>query len=595
MKECGRRERYKRVREGEKRQYQWVGEEEMREVSGGYASNASTEEVGVASKVSKAASPEHKHERRVRERREGRRVWPTLTDGYVRKERHKTPGQQYKRTYTDGREEPKIRKRYVGRKRVMAGMDRPRKLQGREDFEGMAMQQDHRTAWDMVERQRRRENRKGIVGRGVASNSKGVASQASQASQEREEQRVRKRRRRKCERARNRYEYSRRRRVEEEVMEEREEVIRKRKEGGHREPVGWWDRRWEREERAAGLASHGGGSLASHVGGSLASHVGGSLASHVGGSLASHGGSLASHGGSLASHGGSLASHVGGSEAASEERELRGEAGRMPSKEREEREEVDQVGRKREAGKVGSEGRNNIYGEDCRKYRERYTSEVGKREGLRKGKRRGSSEVRNRRGRGKGTYGGGLRKSNVRKSKGLGYTGRGEGYGRREESVRRGVKERKERTGVVGPVSMRRKKWWEREGVGATPEEQEANKEKAREKKSKSRGVERKGLERRVKWEGKVRTLGEVLGPRYVGPYRSENQERRQLGENVRRSSKRRSKGGEGEWSMDVEAGRMRAEVKKEQEKRAKAGARWRRREKRQKWGSGGRESQGME
>jgi hypothetical protein len=101
--------------------------------------------------------------------------------------------------------------------------------------------------------------------------------------------------------------------------------------------------------------------------------------------------------------------------------------------------------------------------------------------------------------------------------------------------------------------------------------------------------VERKGLERRVMWEGNVRTLGEVLGPRYVGPYRSENKERRQLGENVRRSSKRRGKGGEasGEWSMDVEAGRMRAEVKKEREKRAKAGARWRRREKRKTWGKG--------
>jgi hypothetical protein len=577
MKERGRKERYKRVREGEKRQYQWVGDDEMREVrvgkESGMASNgeSGTNEASLASngkrKDRRSSSKRSKRqgekkESRVRERREGRRVWPTLTEGYVRKERHKTPAQQYKITYTDGREEPKIRKRYVGRKRVMAGMDRPRKLKGREDFEGMAMQQDHRTAWDMVERQRRREYRKDI------------SVEAKEKGEKREEQRVRKRRRRKCERGRNRYEYSRRRRVEEEVMEEREEVIRKRKEGGHREPVGWWERRWEREERAIGRHKE-------------------------------------------------EYERKGRKEDREElekvrreegERKLRGEAGRMPGKEREEREEVDQVGRKREAGKVGSEGRNYMYGEDSRKYRERYTTEVGKREGLRKkgskgvatqatqgrekeGKRRGSKEVRNRRGRGKGTYGGGLRKSYVRKSEGLGYTGRGEGYGRREEAVRRGVKESKERTGKkvgyeLGPMKkrMRRKKWWEREGVGATPEEQEANKVNARAKKSKSRGVgtqERQGLERKVMWEGSVRTLGEVLGPRYVGAYRSENPERRQLGENVRRSSSRRSKGGEEEWSMEVEAGRMREELKKERDKRAKAGERWRRRGKRKEWGKG--------
>lgn len=548
MKERGRIERYKRVREGEKRQYQWVGDDEMREVRVGY-----DKEVALTEGKSKRSSRSRrgvKKESRVRERREGRRVWPTLTEGYVIKERHKTPAQQYKITYTDGREEPKIRKRYVGRKRVMAGMDRPRKLKGREDFEGMAMQQDHRTAWDMVERQRRREYRKDIGG---------------EKGEKREEQRVRKRRRRKCERARNIYEYSRRRRVEEEVMEEREEVIRKRKEGGHREPVGWWERRWEREERA----------------------------------IERHNEEYARKGSEVDREDLEKVRREEG------ERKLRGEAGRMPTKEREEREEVDQVGRKREAGKVGSEGRNYMYGEDSRKYRERYTTEVGKREGLikkgeegvgrqRKGKRRGSREVRNRRGRGKWTYGGGLRKSYVRKSKGLGYTGRGEGYGRREESVRRGVKESKESTGKkvryeLGPMkkSMRRKKWWEREGVGATPEEQEANKVNARAKKNQSRGVERQGLERKVRWEGSVRTLGEVLGPRYVGAYRSENPERRQLGENVRRSSSRRSKGADEEWSMEVEAGRMREELKKERDKRAKAGARWRRRGKRKEWGKG--------
>lgn len=574
MKERGRIERYKRVREGEKRQYQWVGDDEMREVRVGKKevtqgkkegrSSSSGKGLGVSKKKGLERKTSGKKESRVRDRREGRRVWPTLTEGYVRKERHKTPAQQYKITYTDGREEPKRRKRYVGRKRVMAGMDRPRKLKGREDFEGMAMQQDHRTAWDMVERQRRRGTRQEREER----KDKGSSERKEGESLGKEPQRVRKRRRRKCERARNMYEYSRRRRVEEEVMEEREEVIRKRKEGGHREPVGWWERRWEREERAGlGLLRE-------------------------------------------------KEEPVGGEDG---ERKLRGEAGRMPSKEREEREEVDQVGRKREAGKVGSEGRNHMYGEDSRKYRERYTKVVGKREGERKkgwegvasegekGKRRGSREVRNRRGRGKETYGGGLRKSYVRKSKGWGYTGRGEGYGRREESVRRGVKEgrlgskeEKKEQGLVshrerkdygkrktgrkggyelGPMkkSMRRKKWWEREGVGTAEEAAEERPGRW----SKPEGYK----ERKVRWEGSVRTLGEVLGPRYVGAYRSENQERRQLGENVRRSSSRRSKGAEEEWSMEVEAGRMREELKKERDKRAKAGARWRRRGKRKEWG----------
>ena len=523
MKERGRGERYKRVREGEKRQYQWVGEDERRAVrkDEGLGSTKSKRQ-GKKEREKKGKRKKGQAPSRVRERLEGRRVWPTLTEGYVRKERHKTPAQQYKITYTEGRKEKKIRKRYVGRKRVLAGIDRPRKLKGREDFEGMAMQQDHRTAWDRVERQRRREYRKDFS-----------------EKEGRNPTRVRKRMRRKCERARNIYEYSRRRMVEKEVRVEREEGIRKRKEGGHREPTGWWERRWEREERA----------------------IDGTEAGEKRGKGGSKGG-----------------------------KGLKGEAGRMPTKEREEREEVNQVGRKREAAKVGSEGRHYRYGEDCGKYRERYRKEVGKREKEREGPRRDSMEVRNRRERGKWTLGGSekgkptIRKNAVRKSTGVGYTGRGEGYGRRGEEVRaeskeaskkaekraRRGKKRGERKKGVGRGE--KKRWWEREGEG-----------------KKRSGQERGGRKRK----GGMGRLGEGVGQRYGVGYRSENPERRQLGENVRRSSKRRTKAGEEEWSIEVEAGKRReaeARYKKERGQGEEREEKWRRREKREEWERGRKE-----
>lgn len=394
MKERGRGERYKRVREGEKMQYQWVGEEERR---GGKERKRKETRSG------------------VEERMEGRRVWPTLGEGYMMKDRHKTGLDQYKRAYTEGRNEAKRRKRYVGRKRVLVSMNRPRKLSGRKKYKGMAMQQDHRMGWDRVEIQRRREYRKGMD-----------RDSGGEEKKNRKEQVGRKRRRRKRERARNRYEYSKRRREEKAVMLEREEAIRNRKAGGNKGMKALWGRDTEREERVGGREEEGEGTQRT-----------------------------------------AMHKKVRKSRA---ELESKSEEGWRPSKAMEKSDadaDQEQGGRKRVVGKVESEGRNYRYGEECGKYRQMYTKEVGKREEIRKHgewRQQSKGKVRKRREVGKRTYIGEKRKG--RKRNGAGYTSLGEEYGRRVREDGRREESEDRRVGRSRQERENGKKckstWWSR-------------------------------------------------------------------------------------------------------------------------------------
>jgi hypothetical protein len=154
----------------------------------------------------------------VRGVQSGRLVWSTLGESDVIKERHYLPWKRYAEVYAEGTNEPRRRKRSVGRKVAMASAGRPIKWTKRHTLEGLALQQDHRSAWDRVDRQRIRRYWRSKYGEG-------------QRGGEFEEYRAWKRRRRQCERARNLYEYSTMRRVVRGVSQEMTLGRRNKKEG----------------------------------------------------------------------------------------------------------------------------------------------------------------------------------------------------------------------------------------------------------------------------------------------------------------------------------------------------------------------------
>lgn len=192
MKKRGRGERYVGVQEGEKRQYPGGGVEERRKRTG--------------------KGKREKKDSMVMGRRKGSVVWPTLTEGYVMKERNKTGAKQYARTYALGRTEFQTTKRPVGRKRVMGVLGRPSKerVTSQEDQQNLGCM-----VWDRVERQRKRAYWEQKGGRDPHKRGASMGYGGEEREQRKTERRGWKRRRRRCERARNLYEYSTRRRVEE--------------------------------------------------------------------------------------------------------------------------------------------------------------------------------------------------------------------------------------------------------------------------------------------------------------------------------------------------------------------------------------------
>lgn len=475
----GRGPRYSRVCQGEKRRYPGNGESERRQERSEHKRVGAGSQSYESGERRDASSSTGGREARVRDRLEGRVVWPSLTEGYVRKSRNKQARQQYERTYREGRPEPQTRKSYVGRKRVRASLERPRKYQKRVRFVGMGRQQDHRSAWERVDIQRSREywkRRKNKEGIGTLEKTRSGGLTPGD--------RVSKRSRRKSERARNLYEYSTRRRVEKEIIKEREEAIRKRKEGGDREPRKGKDLK-SRREGYTSLASYTRAVTSNEEKKRRVCKEEEVGAEEREGECRRKRGYFGVYEDVQ-----SREDFVGAASVVSEEKPgervvseanpdmRKGEVGRRPHKVREERGKRKQGGKKREAAKVGAEGRQYTYGRDSAEYRGRYTEEVGKwctrreveerqsigvggkellaakntQEKDRKKREKAyleaakkvvqetkggvfsramvgkSAEMRRRLWLGKGTYEGGRTRSPVRQSKGAVYTGRGEGY-----------------------------------------------------------------------------------------------------------------------------------------------------------------------
>lgn len=495
-------------------------------------------------------------EEQVMPRLEGRVVWPTLKEEYVRKERNKSGVVQYGRTYFPGRQEPKIIKIFVGSKMLRSSRARPRKYVYMQNFVGRVMLQDHRTAWDSVDIQRSRGEWKEIVGGGrlfhqskqvfrsgqgvhktrpvrdakghqsgcaqlgseVVSREEehsmakqprgsvtsdygrtseerrnewrkgkvvsgymeggvevGLKSQAGRSNKARParivEERGLKRMRRKCERARNLYEYSTRRRVVKPILVEREEGLRKWKEGGDRVPLGV-SRLVARRERLAGLARidaekkklaekrrRQGGEQTLAVEPDRDQALWDATLDPSKRTALTSERDAASNKQSLAEgviDDSVLEEWVGVSMGPSYGVTPRQRKARVVNK----LQNQVQGGRKREAAKVGAEGRHYMYGRDSKEAKERYDAEIGKvlrwirslaskGEGLAASMKKGGGMekglenvprgVKNRMWFGKGTYDGGRTRRSIRKTEVIGYSRRGEGYAARMKGVASGV------------------------------------------------------------------------------------------------------------------------------------------------------------
>jgi hypothetical protein len=181
MRHRGRKERYISRRVDAEKQYPGMGGAERRGSRGPFC-NASVD----GRNLPQVALAGQLRARGI--------AWPTLGEGYRRKERRRTGQQQYAMVYTPGRVEPETIKRTVGTKIVLTALGRPSK-ERKVTAKG---RQEPNLIWDLVDRERSRAFRR----------AKGRRAEAGEREPIKSGRRVWQKRRRRCERARNLYEYS---------------------------------------------------------------------------------------------------------------------------------------------------------------------------------------------------------------------------------------------------------------------------------------------------------------------------------------------------------------------------------------------------